>query len=235
MRRFVASCSVVLIAIAAFAACGGGSSKSPASSGTQAGTTSPAGNGSTNSDLAKLYADAAKARFKITYTSGNGSAPQTYAQDGKGNSVYGSADSQYFTSASGSVSCNTDSNGKATCLQVPGGATVNPFLTLFQAGKSYIDALGGRYGDVSSKTIAGRDAKCVTISAKSIAGVNGIKGSATYCIDKGTGVLLEISGTDASGKDATSLTVTKFEEPTDSDFTPPATPSSVPGYTVPGQ
>ena len=130
-------------------------------------TTTPTGTGSSDSDFAKLVADASKERFKITYTTGSGSADQTYAQDGKGNSVYGSADSQYFTSASGSVSCNTDSNGKATCLQVPGGATVNPFLTLFQAGKSYIDALGGRYGDVSSKTIAGRDAKCLTISVGS--------------------------------------------------------------------
>jgi len=234
MRRPVKLCPVVLIAIALFAACGGSSSKSPASSGTGPNTTASNGSGSTNGDLAKLYADAAKARFKITYTSGTGSETQTYAQDGKGNSVFGTADSKYFTSASGSVSCSTAS-GKATCLEVPGGATVNPFLTLFQAGKSYIDALGGKYGDVTSKTIAGRDAKCVTISAESIAKVSGIKGSATYCIDKDTGVLLEISSTDASGTHDTSFNVTKFEEPTDSDFTPPATPSSAPGYTIPGQ
>jgi len=233
MRRPVASRSVVLIAIALFAACGGSSSKSPASSGTGPNTTTSNSSGSTNGDLAKLYADAAKARFKITYTSGTGSETQTYAQDGKGNSVFGTADSKYFTSASGSVSCNTAS-GKATCLE-RGGATVNPFLTLFQAGKSYLDALGGRYGDVASKTIAGRAAKCVTISAESIARISGIKGSATYCIDKDTGVLLEISSTDASGTHDTSFNVTKFEEPTDSDFTPPATPSSAPGYTTPGQ
>ncbi len=225
MRRFVATCSVVLIAIAVLGACGGSSSKGVASSDTKkSGTSDTKKSGSSSDDYAKLVADAEKQRFKITYSTGSGGDEQTYAQDGKGNSVYGSGDTQFFTSADGSVTCNTDSNGKATCTKVPGGAGISPFLGLFQTGKAAIDALGGRYGDVSSKTIAGRDAKCLTISV----GV-----SATYCVDKDTGVLLEISAKSASGKEETSLTVTKFEEPSDSDFTPPATPDTSPGYTIP--
>ena len=48
--------------------------------------------------------------------------------------------------------------------------------------------------------------------------------------------MLEYSTKDADGKTTDSFKVTKFGEPTDADFTPPATPSSVsvpPGYTVP--
>jgi len=46
MRRFVASCSVVLIAIALFGACGGSESKTPASPGTNPDATAPDGSGS---------------------------------------------------------------------------------------------------------------------------------------------------------------------------------------------
>ena len=223
MRRSLATGSVVLVAIALLGACGGSSSKGAASPDTKksdTSTTTTSGS-SSDGDFAKLVADASKERFKITYTTGSGNDEQTYAQDGKGNSVYGSSDSQYFTSADGSVSCNTDSTGKATCTKVPGiGTAISPFLSLFQAGKAAINALGGTYGDVSSKTIAGRDAKCVTIS---------VGASASYCIDTKTGVLLEISAKDPSGKELTSFTVTKFEEPSDSDFTPPATPGTIPG------
>jgi hypothetical protein len=222
MRRFIATCSVVLFAIALLGACGGSSSKPGASSDTNKSDTSDTkpGGPTSDSDYAKLVADASKERFKITYTSGSGSDEQTYAQDGKGNSVFGSSDSQYFTSADGSVACNTDSDGKATCTKTPGSGTVSPFLTFFQTGQAAISALAGRYGDVSSKTIAGRDAKCLTIS---------IAASATYCIDKATGVLLELSGKDGSGKQESAFTVTKFEEPSDSDFEPPATPGTIPG------
>ena len=71
-----------------------------------------------------------------------------------------------------------------------------------------------------------------------IAGAAGasLKGSATYCIDKQTGTTLEVAGTDDSGKQTTSLLVTKFETPSASDFTPPATPSTISlpdGITVP--
>jgi hypothetical protein len=226
VRRLIATCSVALLAIALFGACGGSSSKAGSSNPSDTkGSSDNNSSSSSDSDYAKLVADASKERFKITYTTGSGGDEQTYAQDGKGNSVYGSGDTQYFVSPDGSVSCSTDSDGKASCTKVSGtGTSISPFLSLFQSGKAAIAALGGRYGDVSSKTIAGRDAKCLSIS---------IAASATYCIDKDTGVLLELSAKSSSGKQEASFLVTKFEEPSDSDFTPPATPETIPSVSIP--
>jgi hypothetical protein len=218
MRRFIASCSVVLLSIALLGACGGSSEKEGVASPDTKSDSSDNGNNSSDDDYAKLVAEAAKARFKITYTTGSDSNEQTYAQDGEGKSVYGDEDSLFFTSSSGSVSCDTPADGEATCTAIPGGSSVSPFLGLFQAGRAAIDALGGIYGDTSSKTIAGRDAKCLTISVA----------SASYCIDEETGVLLEISA-----KDKETFKVTKFEEPSDSDFEPPATPETIPSISYP--
>jgi hypothetical protein len=236
MRRLVASCSIILVAIALLAACGGSSSKSPASSGgKQPGTNG----GSSESAFATLYAGAANKKFKITFTIGNSKDERTYAQDGNGKSVYTAGDSQIFTSPAGSFVCTTTS-GTATCAPLPGSDTTSPFAGYYSAGKKYLAALGGKIGDESSKTIAGRAANCATISAQSVAGAagaiaSGIKGSATYCIDKDTGVLLEIGSTDASGNESTAFTVTKFAEPADSEFTLPAPPQPGPSYTPPAR
>ena len=237
MRRFVACCSAFLLALAVLGACGGDSAKT--TSETNASDTTSPDDGSGN-DFAQLYADAAKARFKITFDSPNDDST-VYAQDGNGKSVYGAGDSQTFISPSGTVTCSTVS-GTSTCTQVPVGATVNPFLGIFNAGQTYIQALGN-FADKESKTIAGRDAECVTFSKETVkdAGPAGraiasaIKGSLTYCVDKDTGVLLESSTTDEGGTTTNSFKVTKFEEPSDSDFTPPATAQTSPSYTIPGQ
>ena len=53
-------------------------------------------------------------------------------------------------------------------------------------------------------------------------------------------MLLEISGTDDAGAKSETFVATKYEEPSDSDFTPPATPQTIPsvslpaGITIPG-
>ena len=244
MRKLVASCSAVLIAAALLAACGGGSSSK---SGNPL-TTSPGGGASSSNDsLSKLVADANKGKFKITFTDDSGNA-QVYAQDGNGNSMFGTGDSTTFISKDATISCNKDS-GKDVCTQSPAsvGALGNPFVAILAGMRTYFTALGGKLGDTSSRKIAGRDATCVTFSAKDLAGSIGgaianaagksLKGSATYCIDKDTGAPLEISGSDDSGKSSTTLKVTKFETPSASDFTPPATPTTVPGLgsiTLPG-
>ena len=240
MRRFVAACSVVLISIALFAACGGGSDKanSPLDS---IGATSPSGSsGNASSDIAQLYADATKQKFKITFTTGGGEST-TYAQDGTGRSMWSSGGSQTFISPTATVNCNTVS-GNATCYSSAAGGTTSPFLGIYQAAKTYVTQLAA-YGDKSSKAIAGRDAECVTISADSVANkapgplaaiAAAIKGSVGYCIDKSTGVLLQASATDASGKETKAFDVTKFEQPSDSDLTPPSTHGSAPSYTIPG-
>lgn len=245
MRRLVATGSVVLIAIVTLGACGGSEDESPSSSDRNPLNTAPDGS-SSDSDFSKLYADMTKQKFKITFVNDDGEE-STYAQDGNGKSVFGTGDTQYFTSSSGSVSCTTSSGGKAECATVPAGVATSGFLRIYAGGRSLVGALS-RYGDSSTDTIAGRDAECETFSAETIADkappglsaiIGAIKGSAAYCIDKETGVLLRFSSADESGKDRTEFEVTKFEEPADSEFEPPAepsTPSSIslpPGYTVP--
>src|SRR5262249_56311647 len=91
----------------------------------------------------------------------------------------------------------------------------------------------------STKTIAGHDAACFSISAPDFHGVKGaagaagssLKGITAYCNDRATGALLENTFTDASGDVTNNLTVTKIETPTAKDFQPPATPTII---TIPG-
>jgi hypothetical protein len=236
MRKVIASCSVILLAGIALAACGGSSGSAKAGATNPPSGASGASGGATGSsgsdDLSALYGEAANAKFKITFTDNDGTAT-TFAQDGNGNSMYKSGDSQFFTSSSGSVSCS-NINTTPKCIKTSIGTSVNPFLGIFNAGKTYIQALG-KYGDTSSKTIAGRDATCVEFSKDSVASAgpvaaavaSAIKGSLTYCIDKKTGVLLSFATVDADGKTTDSFTVTEYGEPSDSDFTPPATPESI--------
>jgi hypothetical protein len=241
MRRFVAFWSVAVIGVAVLAGCSGSSSKTGA--GSSSGTNAAGKGGSSNGDLSQLVADASKQKYKVTYESGNNNA-FTYAQDGNGNSVFGEGDSLTFVSSGSTVSCDK-SSGSWTCTQSPVsvGALANPFLGAVNQQKTYFSALGGHFGNTSDKTIAGRDAECITITPKDIAGKIGgaladvtgknSKFSGTYCVDKQTGVTLEISGTNAAGKRTTVVTVTKFETPAASDFTPPATPKKVPGISLP--
>jgi hypothetical protein len=221
MRKLVASCSAVLIAAAALAACGSSSSKAG-----DASPTTRAGGASTPSDtdLSKLVANADKQKFKITYTDGSG-ATQTYEQDGNGNSVSGSDDSLTFATKTAIVNCDKNS-GTYQCTQTPAsqGAGASPFSGIVTAFSSQLTALGGHFGSRSSKTIAGRDAACVTFSLSDIV-ASKQKASYTGCIDKKTGATLEVA-VDNNGKKITSLLVTKFESPKASDFTPPVTPST---------
>ena len=248
MRRFAVALSALLIATPLLAACGGSSDK-PSSLGDLTGTTAK-GSSSTGGDneFSKLIAEVNKQRFKITYTDDSGDT-KTLEQDGNGNSVYGSGDSLTFISKDSTVNCEKSSD-TYDCTQTPGsvGALGNPFTGVLSLAKTYFSALGDKVGHKSSKSIAGRDADCVSFSEKDVIGAvggalagaagAGLKGSLTYCLDKKTGVALEVSGTDDSGKQTTSILVTKFEEPSDSDFTPPATPTKLTlpaGITIPGQ
>jgi len=240
MRKVIALGSVALVAALMLAACG--SSSKPASDATTTTAATGSNGGSSSNDaFSQLVADADKQKFKITYTSSGSSDSLTYEQDGKGDSVYTSGSTQFFTTPTSSISCDTSAT-PVSCTEIPstGGVSASPFLTFVNLGKTYTDLLGNAGGSRSSKTIAGRDADCVTFSPKNLGGIAGAaagalgdKASATYCVDKSTGVLLEISGVDASGKSASVIEVTKYEEPSDSDFTPPATPKTIPSYSIP--
>jgi hypothetical protein len=240
MRKFAVSCSAVLMTIPLLAACGGSSDKAAGDGVTlPSGIGSNAGSDGGSSDFSKLLADSNQQKFKITFTSGSDSDETTYAQDGKGNSSYSQGDSQTFQTSDGTVTCDTDSSGKAACHELAiAGAVTNPFFTYFNAGKTYINALG-KFGKKSTKSIAGRKSTCITFSSKDVSGIAGaaiaaaIKGSASYCVDEDTGVLMEIAREDENGTKSTDFEVTKFDEPSDSDFTPPATPTTGPDISIP--
>jgi hypothetical protein len=232
MRKFVASCSTLLVAAAVLAACGGSGGSSKAGSTTVA--TNVIGS-ATSGDLSKLVADANKQRFKITYTDAGGNT-QIYAQDGHGNTMISNGDSQTFSTPSSTITCDKTS-GQYTCTASPGSLSVeaNPFLGILTLEQSQLNALGTNLGQSSSETIAGRDAQCVTFSQQDLIPITGTsvstsspptKASYTYCIDKNTGATLDVSTTDDAGKQSSVLVVTKFELPKPSDFTPPATPST---------
>ena len=116
---------------------------------------------------------------------------------------------------------------------------MSPFLGIYNSGRAIVTALG-KYSDKSSKTIAevrptaSRSSKTVSDAGPVAAAfAAAIKGSVT-CVDKSTGVLLLFTTKDADGKTSSSFTGDEVRRPSDSDFTPPATPSSIPSYTIPG-
>lgn len=227
MSKLVSGCSAAMMAVAALAACSGGSSTANSTPTTNGGVASPS-----NQDLSQLVANANKQRVKIAFTLGGG-PEQVYEQDGKGNSVLRSGDSETFSTKTNTISCDKIS-GKSECSVSPGSdESDNPFLGVVTLERSQLSALGGRFGTTSSKRIAGRNAQCVTFSTNDLIGGAGsgpgvAAAAATYeyCIDEDTGVTLRVSTTDNSGKQASVLLVTVFGVPKASDFTPPATPTA---------
>jgi hypothetical protein len=233
MRGFVTSCAAVILAAAGVVGCAG---TSPHASRPSATSNNGGGPSRPGNDLSRLVANADKQRFKIRFTDGSGST-QTYEQDGNGDSVSGSAGTLTFATKTSTTICD-QINGTYQCTQSPVSpdAALNPFSGVATAFQSQLSALGGRYGAQSTATIAGRDAQCVTFLAADFEGpldqtittasAAPPQASYSYCIDSETGVTLKVAVTDASGKQTTSLLVTKFALPKASDFTPPTTPSN---------
>jgi hypothetical protein len=228
-RRLVAWCAPFVAAITLAACSSSGSSAKDASSTTNgqvsAGLLSSA-------ELTTLVAAAAKQRFKVTYTDGTG-ATLRYAQDGDGNTMQATTDSESLGTPTSTILCDK-TGGEFQCTESPGasGPAESSFTSVVTLLQTYLSGLGGDVGTQSSKTIAGRDAQCLTFSAQDLAaGPSGTvpvadpKVSATYCIDKETGATLEVSQTDATGTSSKSLEVTAFGAPTAADFVPPATPT----------
>lgn len=224
MRKRVASFSTILIAVTLLAACGG-------DGGSETQATLPLTTDAPVTDnFATLIANAGKQRYKITYTD-QSDMSQAYAQDGKGNSVQIAGDSRIFFTKTATITCDKNA-GAYECTESPPVAANegNPLLGVLTLAQAQLSALGGNVGARSEKTIAGRDAQCITFAAKDLAGDQEeipealLKSKATYsyCIDNTTGVTLEVSGTNESGEHTTSLEVSNFESPSASDFVPPA-------------
>ena len=249
----------VLAATLFVAACGGSSKKS--GTGSSGGTTTTGPGGSTsptssggNDDLSKIAGQYAKAKIKITYASaGSGdSSTITIAQDGNGKSAYTVGDSTFYNDGKTTVSCQgTGTTAKCTQLGSLGGVGSSigaGFTATFSALAAALTSLGG--GDKSSESIAGRDASCVKYKASDVIGrlassplfkdaANASdydpNDTATICVDKQTGFVLKFAGT-KKGVAQDELTATAVGEPTDSDFTPPVTPEtipSIPGISIP--
>ncbi len=232
MRKLTIALFVAMFLIAGC----GGSSKKTSVAGNNTGTTAKAGSTDTtagNSDYDALVDKASKARIRVTYkTSGSGSEDSflTISQDGNGKVAYFTdvGDSQVIADGDTYTSC---SNVKTTpqCTQLTGTtgkAATSAFTGLFAGPLAAIAAAKGTgsFGDTSSETIAGRDAQCVSLDYLNVKWKS--------CADKETGILLKWEG--SAGGSGSSFEATEAGDPKDSDFTPPATPETVPDYTIPG-
>jgi len=239
----------VVAATLALAACGGSSKKSvnPVAGGTTAPTTAGGSSSGSSSDFSKLAGEYAKAKIKITYasTSSGSNETLTIAQDGNGKSAFTTGGSTIYNDGTKSIACEgTGPSAQCTDMSSLGGATANIgalFTGTFSGLAAALATLGG--GDKSSDNIAGRDASCVKYKASDLIGKLATlplfkdskdnasdydpNDSATICVDKQTGYLLKISST-KKGKAEEALVATAVGEPTDSDFTPPATPATMP-------
>jgi hypothetical protein len=247
----------VLAAALSLAACGGSSKKTvdaaggPTTTAKDGSTASTSGStGSGSDDLSKLAGEYAKARIKITYTSNTGGSEEslTIAQDGNGKTAFTTGSSTFYSDGTSSISCEgTGSSAKCTDLGSLGAASAglgSIFTASFSALAHLFDQLGT--GDNSSETIAGRDASCVTYKASDFLGklkslplfqgedTSGYdpNDSATICVDKKSGFLLKVSST-KKGVNEETFVATEVGEPSDSDFTPPATPETLPKISLP--
>jgi hypothetical protein len=248
----------VLAAALTLAACGGSSKSSTSGGGTTTtgpggSTAAPSGGGEGGNGN-----DLSKTKIKITYTdtttdtSGAG-APSTstftLALDGKGKSAFTNSDSSdpgatstIYSDGTSTVSC-TGAGATAKCTQLPstqaGAAT--SFTQTFSVLSNLSSVIGG--GDKSSENIAGRDASCVKYKAKDVVGrLSALalfkdssenasdyddNDTASICVDKKSGWVLKLAAT-KKGVAQDGLLATAVSDPSDSDFTPPVTPVTVP-------
>ncbi len=223
-RRACAFVAAV-IASAVLTACSGGGS--PSSTEKKSSTTAPGGNG-----LSSLVGKAAKAVYRVTYQAG--ASTIVIAQDPPKYSAVQGNNSAYDSGVGTSVEC-TGKGLNAICVQLPntsnlaqqslagsfGSVASTLFDALGKAGSAFAGTL------TSDATIAGRDARCITLDEAELGALVGpaLKGTTKICVDKQTGVLLESHADSARGAD---LIATSYGEPSPSDFVPPSTPITAP-------
>jgi hypothetical protein len=210
------------LACVALAACSSGGKSSS--------TTAKPGAGGGLSSLAEK---AAKAVYEVRYQSSGETVvvaqdPPKYSLVQGDVAVYGSGGATY-------VECS-GLGLAATCAELPdaGGQGKQSLAGSFgSVASTLFDALGkagSSFGGVTmtTATIAGRSARCVSVDSKNLEAVIGdaLKGTLTVCADTETGVLLKAHVDSASG--TTDIVATSFGPPTAADFQPPSTPITVP-------
>ncbi len=234
MRKMTATV-LGLALIAGFVSSCGGSDDGDAAGTTAPATTQPEDGGGSN-EFSEIVAQAKKANIRIVYER-DGEDSITIAQDGEGKSAYTDGDSTIYTDGDSTVSCN-GTGADAECQEIPFGgiaaSLITGFTGLFTGLVSLDSSVYG--GDVSSDTIAGRDARCITFRASNFSPLAALAGSldgeATICLDEATGFLLKLETKDGSStKDL--FIATEVGEASESDVTPPVTPSTVPDISLP--
>ena len=230
MRKLTATTLGLLLIAGLVSGCGS-SDKSSGSSDTGNTTTQPDGSGDGGSnEFSDLVAKASTANIRIVYER-DGESTVTIAQDGEGKSAFTDGNTTLYTDGDSTVSCD-GTGSDATCTKIPVGGAGAGILTAFTSVFSGLTKLSSSVfgGDVSSETIAGRDAKCITFSASNFSPLAALAGSldgeATVCVDQETGFLLKLETKDGSTtKDV--FIATEVGEATDEDLTPPVTPSTI--------
>ena len=226
--------SASLAAVLLVAACGGSSNNGSST------TTGGAGSGSTtssistgNSDLDALLQKSKTANVKVTYKSDKSSDTFTQVQH-DGNTAFITGNSGFYTVDGKTYTCQ-DLNTQPACVAMPSIGGVNPasaattgffgvYAALFSASSSFASRIAGLSKTTSNETIAGRDAKCVTLDGSAF----GESGSITACIDSETGVFLKGSTSTSAGAGG-SIEATSFAKSTADDVKLPAQPTSIPG------
>ena len=245
MRKMTAT----VIGLGLIAALVSGCSSDDNNGGDAGGTTPPTStqpdSGGGSNDFSDIVAQASKANIRIVYER-DGEDSITIAQDGEGKAAFTQGDTTIYTDSDDNSTVQCQGTGEdAECKEIPLGGIAASFLTgftsVFTGLVNLPESVFG--GDVSSDTIAGRDARCITFSASDFTPLRALAGSldgeATVCVDEETGFLLKLETSDGSSTKDVFL-ATEVGEASDSDLTPPVTPSkvtipslSIPDITIP--
>jgi hypothetical protein len=240
MRRILV---LVVALVVVLAACGGDDDDNNTLAGagtTVSGDNGNDDNGDDNGDdgddgggaFADLIDDTSDVRVRVSYETTNTSDGQTstdefmtLSQDGSGKVAYfyDGEDNQIIIDGDSYTMCS-NVKSEPECTALDGGSAQGAaaaYAGLFNVAKGAIAAADGAggYTDESTETIAGREAECVSIDY--------LGGKWKTCADKETGILLLWEGSGEGS--SSSFKATEFGEPKDSDFTPPATPQTIPG------
>jgi hypothetical protein len=228
-KRLPATIAATSMLVLALGACGSSSSKGlnlPGATNKSGGSDNSKSSG--NGSFADLIGKAKTADIKISYKTSKNGDEFTLIQRGN-DTVYISGDTSVYSVGGKSTTCQgTGSDAKCTSLPSTGSLGKGLGTGLLSSYSTLLSTLATSplVKDVktSKETIAGRSAQCVTLTgALAATGQSG-----TVCVDASTGILLSVKDDSGSLFEATSV-----GEPSDSDFKLPATPQTIPSYTIP--
>jgi hypothetical protein len=229
MKKFLL---ILVVAGLALAGCGGSSSDDNSSG--------SSGNGSGDNAFGELLDKQANAVLRVTYRNQDGKE-WTVSQDGKDKTAYINDETHIIKVGDTTTVC-TNLDSEPECQDMSGTlaqGAISSFTGLFSFAQTYIEAAkqAKSFGDMSSETIAGRSAECVTITPSTIGGLAGnlvekFAGDRAdegwkACVDKDTGVMLLLATVGTDDANADKVEAIEVGEPEASDFEPPAEPEQV--------